>query len=100
MNKKLIIQLVIISAAFIGAGVVLYNGFFKNNNTSALVPAQRAALAVPQNQSAVLPYGNKLDFSVLTKQNLFYNQVSYPLLDPANDYGIPEPNLITPPTTK
>lgn len=96
MNKKVIIQIVIILAGFIGAGMVLYNGFFKGNSTSSTLKLESEPIA-GIGQEAILPYGATLDFNILKKQNLFFNQVIYPKLDPNNDYGISPENLIVSP---
>jgi len=91
MNKKLIIQIIVIVAAFAGAGVVLYNGLFKS---SAGLPVASTAGATQQN---ILPYGTSMDFnSVLYQRNLQYNIVAFPVLNPSTDVGIPQDQLITP----
>ena len=98
MNKKTIIQMVIIIVAFGAAGLVLYNGFFNQNNGtgSSAVPAQSVTT---QN---IFPYGETLDFSKALDLNRFqYNQIAYPQLDPQKDVGISQDSLIIPlPVTK
>ena len=98
MNKKTIIQLVIIVVAFGAAGLVLYNGLFKSNSSA---PQTGMFGGISQSTStpaqSILPYGSTLDFSKVLDPNRFqYNQISYPLLDPQNDVGIPPGNLIAP----
>jgi hypothetical protein len=93
MNKKTIIQLVIIVVAFGAAGLILYNGFFSNNN-AAVVPSGTSQPAPAQN---ILPYGDTLNFSALDPNRFQYNQISYPQLDPKNDVGISPDSLIIPP---
>lgn len=114
MNKKLLVQLIIIIVAFTGSGLVLYNGFFKNNNKPALGQSYNGPLknniaalgqsAAPaggsQAPEGILPYGNNLDFSILKQQTFYYNQVQYPTLGQSNSIGIPEENLIQVPTAK
>jgi hypothetical protein len=96
MNKKQIIQIVIIIGAFSAAGFVLYNGLFKSSGNAAVF--QSPGLAGGQSEPEdLLPNGDSLNFDILKQQNLIYNQVAYPKLDPQNDYGIPEGNLIIPP---
>ncbi len=94
MNKKQIIQIVIIVGAFIGAGVILYNGFFKNSNDAGV---QSLAGQTPGQAQAILPKGGSLDFNILKKQNLQFNQASYPVLDPKTEIGIPEEALVAAP---
>ncbi|HVY67434.1 MAG TPA: hypothetical protein VHA30_00850 [Patescibacteria group bacterium] len=95
MNKKVAIEIAVIVAAFGGAGIVLYNGFFAQK--AAPVPA--AGLLADSNATStrqgILPYGPNLDFSVLGQQNLHFGQFSYPQLN-ANDYGVPQNSLIIP----
>lgn len=96
MNKKTIIQLVIIVVAFGAAGVVLYNGFFSGGSPAV---NQTGATASTTTQD-ILPYGENLDFSqALNPKRFQYNQLVYPVLDPKNDVGISEQNLITPTPT-
>lgn len=93
MNKKLIIQIVVIVIAFGASGIVLYNGFFKNGSSQ---PALGSAQTSAGDQSqAILPYGSTLDFSILKKQDLQFGTVQYPKVDPAL-VGIPENQLIKP----
>lgn len=96
MNKKTIIQLVIIIGAFLGAGLVLYNGLFKGS----VRPEVDDSMAKVKNSQAILPYGETLDFTVLKKQDLLYKLVEYPKLDPSSDFGISEDDLITAPKAK
>ena len=91
MNKKFIIQIVVIIIAFGGAGLVLYNGLFKSSGTGTAPVAPAAA------QQSILPYGTAMDFdAVLYQHNLQYNVVSYPVLNADSEVGIPVEKLITP----
>jgi hypothetical protein len=94
MNKKLIIQIVVIAVAFGASGFVLYNGFFKNSGTPAVLSLTGGAPSTGQDE-AILPLGTSLDFSVLKKQNLQFGNMQYPKLDPTT-VGIPENQLIKP----
>ncbi len=96
MNKKTIIQVIVIIVAFSTAGIVLYNGLFKGGEQTIY---ENIAVTEQKDQGTLLPYGNTLDFTVLKKQDLFYNQVSYPKLDPNSEIGIPLENLIISPYT-
>lgn len=116
LNKKTIIQLVVILVAFGIAGVVLYNGFFKGNNNAALPGGTPGALTPGGNASTggiggnsgtstpsaqtsgeILPYGDTLDFSAAINPIRFqYDQIVYQKLYPANDVGISPENLIIP----
>ena len=91
MNKKTIIQLIIIMGAFGGAGLVLYNGFFSGQS----IPQPTTATATPENPESILPNGDFLDFNILDKKRFEYDQIKYPQLDPQSDVGVfPEENLI------
>lgn len=96
MNKKFIIQIIVIVAAFGGAGFVLYNGLFKQDSSTAVPVAATSAT----NQQSILPYGNAMDLDgVLYQKNLQYNLVAFPVLDPNGEVGLPENKLITPVVT-
>jgi flagellar basal body-associated protein FliL len=97
MNKKLIIQLIVIAFCFAAAGLVLYNGFFKNNLPA--VSTQAVVSNLPNQQQQVLPYGNTLDFSQLNKFDQQYNSVSQPSLD-TGQVGVPLQNLFAPAPTQ
>lgn len=99
MNKKTIIQIIVIVCAFGAAAVVLYNGFFKNGNQAAFSSVVQNSDSAQKIQQ-VLPYGNSLDFDlILYQKQLQYHLVDYPKLDPKSEVGIPQSNLITPLTT-
>ncbi len=106
MDKKQIIQISVIVIAFGAAGLVLYNGLFKNNssgpelvgNMASSTGASIAAGQAIQNAKQILPNGDTLDFSVLRNPNgpqLHFNQIIYPQLNPALDVGVNENNLIS-----
>lgn len=97
MNKKTLIQLVVIIVAFGGAGMVLYNGLYKNNSTTN---ATEEFAIPPTSEQSILPLGGTMDFKILDKYNLKYNQSNYPKLDPNSEYGIPVDNLILSPSSK
>jgi hypothetical protein len=111
MNKKNIIQIVVVVICFGGAGLVLYNGLFKKGSSSPVattapgaqtaLPGQTAPTAVvgSQNSEVVLPFGplSKEAFDkVLKRQNFRFGRLSYPKLNPDLDLGIQEENLIPP----
>jgi Flp pilus assembly protein CpaB len=85
MNKKLIIQIIVIVAAFGGAGLVLYNGL--SNNSSSSVP-QSSNTPTAKNPKDILPYGDSLDFSVLKSRPFVFDQLQVPQLNPKSDVGV------------
>lgn len=92
MNKKVIAEIVIIVLAFAGAGWVLYSGLFSPSGGTSLVATSSPASGLSANP---LPYGNHLDFGAVNASRFTFNQIQYPVLDPANDVGIPEANLVS-----
>ena len=97
LNKKTIIQLVIILVAFGLAGLVLYNGFFNNQSPPAPSAVTAAAGQTPQ---TILPYGEgSLDFSVLKSRPFVFNQIQYQTVDPSSEVGVSPYNMISAPIT-
>lgn len=95
VNKKTIIQLVVIVAAFAAAGLVLYNGLFKGNGNTAPGFVDTSTNAGQE----ILPYGDtplEIQFKALDPKRFQYNQIEYQKLNPQNDVGIPPDSLITP----
>ncbi len=92
MDKKKLIQIIVIIVAFGGSGVVLYNGLYKG---SAPPPAAVSVSALPASGVAagaanpLLPYGGKLDFTgILYKQGLQYDAIFFPTLNTSTEVGI------------
>jgi len=109
MNKKTIIQLVIISAGFLGTAIVLYNGFFgkaQQQIDTGLVSnvnmgENSGEVDIAGAPEKILPYGETLDFDkVLTRQRLKHGIVNFPILNEAMEVGIAEDELIKPPPKK
>lgn len=105
MNKKTIIQVIIIILCFGGAGFVLYNGMFKKNGSTAeVLPAtvmngNNSKEASNLNDREVLPYGPLNDDAfdkVLKKQKFNFGGQNYPKLDPGSDLGVWEDRLVPP----
>ena len=100
MNKKLIIQIIVIVVAFGGAGLVLYNGLFKGSSSQT---ASTAVSTDAGSQESILPYGSSYGFpgtdkdygKVLKRNNLLYNLALFPKMD-LSEVGILVTNLITP----
>ena len=95
LNKKTIIQLVVIVVAFGAAGLVLYNGMFKSNNSASVATGSLSSSA--QAAEEILPYGGSLNFQVLDPKRFQYNQITYQKLDPKAEVGISPDSLIVPP---
>lgn len=97
MNKKTIIEIVIIVGAFVGAGVVLYNGLFKGNSQSEGTLNQTIVT------EKILPYGDTFDYSKIVeirKKKFQFGAVQYPQVDPKLEVGKDPSTLIyIPPVT-
>lgn len=90
MNKKVIIQIVIIVGAFTAAGVVLYNGF----NPGESVSVDPSAVVSIKEGEKILPYGQAFDFkSDLFKRNFKFGLSSNPTVSPS-EIGIPDSALV------
>jgi len=108
MNKKKIIQLIVVAACFGGSGLVLYFGYFKKN-TPAVPVSYNSALGVESMAGQavtgaatekILPYGDSLDLNKVIKTNKFeYRVITYPVLDPNTEIGIQPNELIKPQQT-
>ena len=98
MSKKSIIQTIIIVACFVGSGVVLYNGLFKNSNpASDSILTRGGGSPGISAEEAILPYGNALDFEgVLKRINQQYGAVIFPILNAQQEVGKDESTLILP----
>src|ERR1035441_3866810 len=89
LNKKTIIQFVIMIASFCGVAIVLYNGFFANKGPASPAVSVGAAAQSPQD---ILPYGgDNFDFSVLTKRPFVFNEISYQTVNTSTEVGIITP---------
>jgi hypothetical protein len=116
MNRKTIIQIVVIVFAFGGSGFVLYNGLFKKNappeapplpaianipnNPNA--PASQTPSPIPGQSAAgskapvtTLSGDLSTNLKILDKNGLQYG-FKYPVLDPNTEIGVELPNLIIP----
>jgi hypothetical protein len=96
MNKKQIIQLVVILLAFGGAGFVLYRGGIFGTSSAGIGSTQTLVESGIVSQP-LLPYGETLDFKQALDADRFnYNQFEFGKLDPKTEVGIDENLLIVP----
>jgi len=108
MNKKTIIQIVLIVAGFAGSGVVLYNGFMGNSTSGTSLAGIRDPFLIGSSTSSslsgqpadkVLPYGESLNFTqTLNQQNLQYNVLAYPVLATSTQVGLIENAMLSVPS--
>ncbi|MFA5991440.1 MAG: hypothetical protein WC794_04305 [Candidatus Doudnabacteria bacterium] len=93
MNKKVIIQIIIIVGAFAGAGFVLYNGFNQGAGSSTSV----IGTPVANENEKILPFGFTPSFDTnLEKRGFQFGTMSYPAVE-RKDIGIvPDSALIAP----
>jgi hypothetical protein len=102
MGNKKLIQIIIIVGGFVGAAIVLYNGFFKKEekNFSLNPGVQNMETGNFSTQNIqnftvekLLPNGEKLDLSILNKKNLRFGLLKIPSIQDS-DIGIPANQLI------
>lgn len=93
MNKKVIIQIIIIVGAFAGAGFVLYNGFNPGANSSVSV----VGTPMTNENEKILPFGFTSNFDTnLEKRGFQFGTTSYKPVD-RNEIGVtPDSALIAP----
>ncbi|MBI3231968.1 MAG: hypothetical protein HYZ51_02715 [Candidatus Doudnabacteria bacterium] len=104
MNRKTIIQIIVIVICFGGSGFVLYNGLFKKQETVITTgggavpgspPAPVSSVASPADP---LPFGDNLSGElsrVLKRNGLQFGQIDYPQVS-ASEVGVPTEELVRP----
>jgi hypothetical protein len=88
MEKKKIIQYILIIGGFLGAGIILYNGFFSGQTSSPVVSMVGGATSTTS--AGILPYGPTFDYQKiddLGKQGFVYGQVQYPTVSTSTEVG-------------
>lgn len=103
MDRKKLIQIVVIVMCLGGSVVVLYRGFFKKPIVNVLPPAATTVQTEGGAGGAfaaetILPYGDDLEGElkrVLSRNNLQYQTVILPKFDPA-EVGISTNDLVKP----
>lgn len=97
MDKKNLIQLIVVGVAFLASGLILYNSFFKSASPLATsAPAAGVASATP---ASVLPYGSNFDYQQidnLQKQGFEFGQIQYPVVSTSTEVGKTTADLIIP----
>ena len=107
MNKKKLIQIIVVIVCFAASGVVIYNGLFakKQNNAPSEVlglPGASKDLVSTLNTEKLLPYGENLKLDetlnriILNNQRLRYGLMTFPELNPSTDVGMPVDQMIKP----
>ena len=87
MNKKTIIQVVVIVGALAASGIVLYNGFAGGGTPSLTGPGSASSTPGSGN---ILPYGTTFDFKKLDdmkEQDFQFGVVPYPTVNPPVEVG-------------
>ncbi len=104
LDKKTIIQLVVVVACFGGSAWVLL-GYFSNARPVVNIPSAGTATggtgaSVNTNQ-AILPAGSSFDLPAsIKKSGLNFTGKQYPKLDPKTDLGVNEKEFIKPVSAK
>ena len=84
MNKKTLIEIVVVVLGFIGTAYVLYTGLFSGG---ASAPTPTTSPITAQN---ILPYGDTFDYQKiddLKNQNFQFGAVPYPVLNAGTEVG-------------
>ncbi len=93
MNKKNLIQIVVIVACFAASGIVIYNNFVKKPSLPA---SQVAPVSQAQVDAAILPNGNSFDLSVVKNSKLRFNLIDYPKLNFSQEVGLDQYQILKP----
>jgi hypothetical protein len=94
MDKKTIIQSIIITACFVGTGIVLFKGFSGDSSPGLAATSQTLN---PGKTEKILPGGEKFDIdTILGKHKLQFGRYTYPKLDFGSEVGKPETELVSP----
>ena len=93
MNKKNITLAIVVVVLFGASGWVIYTGIFKD--TSSVITGDTPNFESNQkNIVKLLPYGDRLDFSVITDRSDSEAPYEYKKIDPSLDVGVDTKNLI------
>lgn len=102
MNKKTIIQIIVISICFGGSALVLYNGLFKSKSAppvaSSVLQGTQATTGAYGSEANPLPFGDNLSGElkkVLSRNNLQFGGFAYPQLQ-ETEVGISTSDLVKP----
>ncbi|MBL8029784.1 MAG: hypothetical protein JNN11_00885 [Candidatus Doudnabacteria bacterium] len=93
MNKKNLIQVLVIVACFAASGIVIYNNFLKK---PALPSSQMAPVSQAQVEAPILPNGSAFDLAPVKNSKLRFNLIEYPRLNFNQDVGLPEDQVLKP----
>lgn len=94
MNKKSIIQIVVIVVCMGASAIVVYNNFFKKAEIpDSVLNAGAGVPQVPIDQP-ILPAGSSFDLTALKKSPLNFNLITYPKLDYPQDIGVDQMQMI------
>jgi hypothetical protein len=97
MNKKGLIQLVVIVACFSASAIVIYNNFIKKPDIAAIpFTAPNGSPAVANINDPLLPNGNTFDLEKLKNSSLRFNLIDYPTLQYPTEVGVDELSVIKP----
>ncbi len=89
MSRKTLIEISVIAVAFIGSGIVLYNGLSGGSGESA------TQTAVVEKPVQVLPYGQSFDYKQideLKNRGFQFGTIAYPVLSTSTEVGKTSPS--------
>lgn len=92
MDRKKIIQIVVIIIAFGASGFVLYNGLYKPKtplNPALLVEQLGAGVPGAASPDNLLPHGKTFDIAgVINPHNFQFDAISFPKLSTSTEVGL------------
>lgn len=95
MNKKNIIQVLIIFACFVASGIVIYNNFLKKEELPSFSVGQVEKVGQKQD-GQILPQGATFDLKSVEDSKLRFNLIDYPKVSLPSDIGLDTQNILKP----
>lgn len=96
MNKKNIIQIIIIFACFAASGIVIYNNFIKKPSLPLELSQGSNAPQAAQVEAPILPNGEVFDLAEIRNSKFRFNLLDYPKLNYASEVGTNEQDFLKP----
>lgn len=90
MNKKNLIQIVVIVFCLAASAIVIYNNFFKKPE---LPPGVGVPAATASNEP-ILPNGTVLDFTPVEKPSFNFQLLDYPKLSYPDEVGVDQGQML------
>jgi hypothetical protein len=95
MNKKNLIQVLIIVACFAASAIVIYNNFLKKEELPPSAVGQNEKVGQKQD-GQILPGGATFDLKSVKESKLRFNLIDYPKVSLPSDIGLDTENILKP----